>query len=235
MENLDPMGVHTGDSMVVAPAQTLTDREHQQLRSAALRIINALGIEGGCNVQFALATRLARVPRHRGQPARVALVGARLQGDRLSRSRASRRRSPSGKRLDEIPNAVTGKTCAAFEPALDYCVVKIPRWPFDKFPEADRRLGTQMKSTGEVMAIERSFEAAFSKALRSLEQPAPDPAALHEPVLIDVANDRRAHALLEALRGGATPEDLATPQRHLDLVPSPSRDHRRLRGAAALG
>ena len=111
-------------------------------------------------------------------------------------------------RLDEIPNAVTGKTCAAFEPALDYCVVKIPRWPFDKFPEADRRLGTQMKSTGEVMAIERSFEAAFSKALRSLEQPQPDPAALHEPVLIDVANDRRAAALLEALRGGATPEEL---------------------------
>src|SRR5262249_39159612 len=96
-----------------------------------------------------------------------------------------------------------------FEPALDYCVVKIPRWPFDKFPEADRRLGTQMKSTGEVMAIERSFEAAFSKALRSIEQAPPDPLELHEPVLIDVANDRRAHALREALRGGADPEALS--------------------------
>ncbi|MBV8529088.1 MAG: carbamoyl-phosphate synthase large subunit, partial [Candidatus Dormibacteraeota bacterium] len=114
-----------------------------------------------------------------------------------------------GLRLDEIANAVTGKTCAAFEPALDYCVVKIPRWPFDKFPEADRRLGTQMKSTGEVMAIERSFEAAFSKALRSIEQAVPDPAELHEPVLVDVANDRRAFAVLEALRGGADPAVLA--------------------------
>jgi carbamoyl-phosphate synthase large subunit len=208
MENLDPMGVHTGDSMVVAPAQTLTDREHQQLRSAALRIINALGIEGGCNVQFALApdSHEYHVIEVNPRVSRSSALASKATGFPIARVAA---KIASGKRLDEIPNAVTGKTCTAFEPALDYCVVKIPRWPFDKFPEADRRLGTQMKSTGEVMAIERSFEAAFNKALRSLEQPAPDPAALHEPVLIDVANDRRGHALLEALRGGATPEALA--------------------------
>ena len=208
MENLDPMGVHTGDSMVVAPAQTLTDREHQQLRSAALRIINALGIEGGCNVQFALApdSHEYHVIEVNPRVSRSSALASKATGYPIARVAA---KIAAGLRLDEIPNAVTGKTCAAFEPALDYCVVKIPRWPFDKFPEADRRLGTQMKSTGEVMAIERSFEAAFNKALRSLEQPQPDPAALHEPVLIDVANDRRGLALLEALRGGATTEELA--------------------------
>jgi carbamoyl-phosphate synthase large subunit len=207
MENLDPMGVHTGDSMVVAPAQTLTDREHQQLRSAALRIINALDIRGGCNVQFALApdSHDYYVIEVNPRVSRSSALASKATGYPIARVAA---KIAAGRRLDEIPNAVTGKTCAAFEPALDYCVVKIPRWPFDKFPEADRRLGTQMKSTGEVMAIERSFEAAFSKALRSLEQPQPDPAVLHEPVLIDVANDRRAAAILEALRGGATPEEL---------------------------
>ena len=207
MENLDPMGVHTGDSMVVAPAQTLTDREHQQLRSAALRIINALDIQGGCNVQFALApdSHEYHVIEVNPRVSRSSALASKATGYPIARVAA---KIAAGRRLDQIPNAVTGKTCAAFEPALDYCVVKIPRWPFDKFPEADRRLGTQMKSTGEVMAIERSFEAAFSKALRSLEQPQPDPAVLHEPVLIDVANDRRAAALMEALRGGATPEEL---------------------------
>jgi carbamoyl-phosphate synthase large subunit len=207
MENLDPMGVHTGDSMVVAPAQTLTDREHQQLRSAALRIINALDIRGGCNVQFALApdSHEYHVIEVNPRVSRSSALASKATGYPIARVAA---KIAAGRRLDQIPNAVTGKTCAAFEPALDYCVVKIPRWPFDKFPEADRRLGTQMKSTGEVMAIERSFEAAFSKALRSLEQPQPDPAVLHEPVLIDVANDRRAAALLEALRSGATPEEL---------------------------
>jgi carbamoyl-phosphate synthase large subunit len=207
MENLDPMGVHTGDSMVVAPAQTLTDREHQQLRSAALRIINALRIEGGCNVQFALSpdSHEYHVIEVNPRVSRSSALASKATGYPIARVAA---KIAAGLRLDEIPNAVTGKTCAAFEPALDYCVVKIPRWPFDKFPEADRRLGTQMKSTGEVMAIERSFEAAFNKALRSLEQPQPDPAALHEPVLIDVANDRRAAALLEAFRSGATPEEL---------------------------
>ena len=169
------MGVHTGDSMVVAPAQTLTDREHQQLRSAALRIINALDIQGGCNVQFALApdSHEYHVIEVNPRVSRSSALASKATGYPIARVAA---KIAAGRRLDQIPNAVTGKTCAAFEPALDYCVVKIPRWPFDKFPEADRRLGTQMKSTGEVMAIERSFEAAFSKALRSLEQPQPDPA-----------------------------------------------------------
>ncbi|MBV9100165.1 MAG: carbamoyl-phosphate synthase large subunit [Candidatus Dormibacteraeota bacterium] len=208
MENLDPMGVHTGDSMVVAPSQTLTDREHQQLRSAALRIISALEIAGGCNVQFALApdSHEYHVIEVNPRVSRSSALASKATGHPIARVAA---KIAAGRRLDEIPNAVTGKTCAAFEPALDYCVVKIPRWPFDKFPDADRRLGTQMKSTGEVMAIERSFEAAFSKALRSLEQTPPDPSLLHEPVLVDVANDRRAFAILEALRGGEDPVAVA--------------------------
>ena len=208
MENLDAMGVHTGDSMVVAPSQTLTDREHQQLRSAALRIIDALDIAGGCNVQFALhpETHEYYVIEVNPRVSRSSALASKATGYPIARVAA---KIAAGRRLDEIPNAVTGKTCAAFEPALDYCVVKIPRWPFDKFPEGDRRLGTQMKSTGEVMAIERSFEAAFSKALRSLEHRPPEGAAVAEPVLVDVANDRRAYALLHALRGGADAQQIA--------------------------
>jgi carbamoyl-phosphate synthase large subunit len=204
MENLDPMGVHTGDSIVVAPSQTLTDREHQQLRSAALRIISALDIAGGCNVQFALApdSHEYYVIEVNPRVSRSSALASKATGYPIARVAA---KIAVGRRLDEIANTVTGKTCAAFEPALDYCVVKIPRWPFDKFPDADRRLGTQMKSTGEVMAIERSFEGALSKALRSIEQTSPDPALLHERVLVDVANDRRIYAVLEALRAGADP------------------------------
>jgi carbamoyl-phosphate synthase large subunit len=203
MENIDPMGVHTGDSIVVAPAQTLTDREHQQLRSAALRLIAALDIRGGCNVQFALhpQTHEYYVIEVNPRVSRSSALASKATGYPIARLAA---KIAVGRRLDEVANAVTGKTCAAFEPALDYCVVKIPRWPFDKFPDADRRLGTQMKSTGEVMAIERSFEAAFNKAIRSLEQRRPDGAALRDPVLIESANDRRAFAVMEALRAGAT-------------------------------
>jgi len=208
MENLDPMGVHTGDSIVVAPSQTLTDREHQQLRSAALRIIGALDIEGGCNVQFALAphSHQYNVIEVNPRVSRSSALASKATGYPIARVAA---KIAIGRRLDEIPNAVTGQTTAAFEPALDYCVVKIPRWPFDKFPEADRRLGTQMKSTGEVMAIERSFEAAFSKALRSLEQPIPQPGDVFEPVLVASPNDRRIFAVMEALRGGAPVADVA--------------------------
>ncbi len=202
MENIDPMGVHTGDSIVVAPAQTLTDREHQQLRSAALRIISALDIEGGCNVQFAMHPESHDyfVIEVNPRVSRSSALASKATGYPIARVAA---KIAAGRRLDEIPNAVTGRTCAAFEPALDYCVVKIPRWPFDKFPDADRRLGTQMKSTGEVMAIERSFEAAFNKAIRSLEQRRPDVATLADRVLVESANDRRALAVMEALRGGA--------------------------------
>ncbi len=208
MENLDPMGVHTGDSIVVAPSQTLTDREHQQLRSAALRIISALRIAGGCNVQFALApdSHEYYVIEVNPRVSRSSALASKATGYPIARVAA---KIAAGLRLDEITNMVTQRTCAAFEPALDYCVVKIPRWPFDKFPEADRRLGTQMKSTGEVMAIERSFEAALTKALRSLEQPPPEAAQLKSSVLVDVPNDRRIFALLEALRGGAEVADLA--------------------------
>jgi carbamoyl-phosphate synthase large subunit len=208
MENLDPMGVHTGDSIVVAPAQTLTDREHQQLRSAALRIISALGIAGGCNVQFALAPDSSEYHVIEVNPrvSRSSALASKATGYPIARLAA---KIAAGRRLDEIPNAVTGKTCAAFEPALDYCVVKIPRWPFDKFPEADRRLGTQMKSTGEVMAIERSFEAAFSKALRSLEQRPPSEAEVRDPVLLDNPNDRRIFAVAEALRQGVSVDEVS--------------------------
>ncbi len=208
MENIDPMGVHTGDSIVVAPAQTLTDREHQQLRSAALRIISALAIEGGCNVQFAMHphTHEYFVIEVNPRVSRSSALASKATGYPIARLAA---KIAAGRRLDEVPNAVTGRTCAAFEPALDYCVVKIPRWPFDKFPDADRRLGMQMKSTGEVMAIERSFEAAFNKAIRSLEQRWPDPAVLRDRVLVDSPNDRRAFAIMEALRGGATVSEVS--------------------------
>ncbi|MFN2451750.1 MAG: carbamoyl-phosphate synthase large subunit [Candidatus Dormibacteria bacterium] len=208
MENLDPMGVHTGDSIVAAPVQTLTDREHQQLRSAALRIINALEIAGGCNVQFAMAPDSAEyyVIEVNPRVSRSSALASKATGYPIARVAA---KIAAGKRLHEISNDVTGRTTAAFEPAVDYCIVKIPRWPFDKFPEADRRLGTQMKSTGEVMAIERSFEAALSKAMRSLEQRPPQAAELGEAVLVDTANDRRLFALQEAMRGGTSVAELS--------------------------
>jgi carbamoyl-phosphate synthase large subunit len=208
MENLDPMGVHTGDSIVVAPSQTLTDREHQQLRSASLRIISALRIAGGCNVQFALApdSHEYYVIEVNPRVSRSSALASKATGYPIARVAA---KIAAGLRLDEITNMVTQRTCAAFEPALDYCVVKVPRWPFDKFPEADRRLGTQMKSTGEVMAIERSFEAAMTKALRSLEQQPPDAAELKSSILVDVPNDRRIFAILEALRAGTGVAELA--------------------------
>ena len=208
MENLDPMGVHTGDSVVVAPSQTLTDREYQMLRSSALRIIRALGIEGGCNVQFALDPLSAQyyVIEVNPRVSRSSALASKATGYPIARVAA---KIAVGRRLEEIPNQVTGKTFAAFEPALDYCVVKIPRWPFDKFPNADRTLNTQMKSTGEVMAIERTFEKAMAKALRSLEQKQPTAAELEDEALIETPNDRRLFALLHALGKGIAPAELA--------------------------
>ncbi|MDP6501854.1 MAG: carbamoyl-phosphate synthase large subunit, partial [Dehalococcoidales bacterium] len=168
MENLDPMGVHTGDSIVVAPSQTLTDKEYQMLRTASLKIIRALGIEGGCNVQLALDPKGEKYHVIEVNPrvSRSSALASKTTGYPIARVAA---KIAIGKSLDEIPNAVTGKTMASFEPALDYLVVKIPRWPFDKFALGDRSLGTQMKATGEVMAIDRCFEAALQKAIRSLE------------------------------------------------------------------
>ncbi len=181
MENLDPMGVHTGDSIVVAPSQSLSDRDYQMLRNSALKIIRALGIEGGCNVQFALAPRPDIVPWDASDNATDPPYHVIEVNPRVSRSSALASKATGypiarvaakiavGRYLHEIANSVTERTTAAFEPALDYCVVKIPRWPFDKFQIGDRSLGTQMKATGEVMAIDRTFEAALGKAIRSLE------------------------------------------------------------------
>ncbi|MFC1983694.1 carbamoyl-phosphate synthase large subunit [Chloroflexota bacterium] len=168
MENIDPMGIHTGDSIVVAPSQTLTNKEHQMLRTASLKIIRALGVEGGCNIQFALDPKSTNyyVIEVNPRVSRSSALASKATGYPIARVAA---KIAVGKRLDEIPNAVTGKTMAAFEPALDYLVVKIPRWPFDKFASGDRVLSTQMKATGEVMAIDRCFEAALQKAIRSLE------------------------------------------------------------------
>ncbi len=168
MENFDPVGIHTGDSIVVAPSQTLTNKEYQMLRTASLRIIRELGIEGGCNVQFALhpASNRYAVIEVNPRVSRSSALASKATGYPIARVAA---KIAVGKRLDEIPNAVTGKTMASFEPALDYVVVKIPRWPFDKFATGDRIIGTQMKATGEVMAIDRTFEAALQKAVRSLE------------------------------------------------------------------
>ena len=184
MENLDPMGVHTGDSIVVAPSQTLNDKDYQRLRTASLNIISGLDIKGGCNVQLAYRP-CKMVADQVGDGAGYDDEGSMYYvievNPRVSRSSALASKATGypiarvaakialGKTLDQISNAVTQKTTAAFEPALDYCVVKIPRWPFDKFPTGDRLLGTQMKATGEVMAIDRTFEAALQKAVRSLE------------------------------------------------------------------
>lgn len=169
MENLDPVGVHTGDSIVVAPSQTLMDKDYQMLRSSALNIITELGIEGGCNVQFALHPDSFQYAVIEVNPrvSRSSALASKATGYPIARVAA---KIALGLGLDEIPNAVTGKTFASFEPALDYCVVKFPKWPFDKFVTAKRTLGTQMKATGEVMAVARSFEAALQKAMHSLEE-----------------------------------------------------------------
>ena len=230
MENLDPMGVHTGDSIVVAPSQTLTDKEYQMLRTAALKIIRGLGIEGGCNVQFALQPhpRVASVidlEWQQDSPYYVIEVNPRVSRSSALASKATgypiarvAAKIAVGRRLDEIDNAVTGRTKAAFEPALDYCVVKIPRWPFDKFPHGDRRTTTQMKATGEIMVIDRSFEAAIQKGARSLElsgrtllwedpswRSEDDPAGDKLPL---GPNDLRLWGIMAALRRGFTIDQL---------------------------
>ncbi len=168
MENFDPMGVHTGDSIVIAPSQTLSDIEYHMLRTASLKIIQALGIEGGCNVQLAVNPDSFDYYIIEVNPrvSRSSALASKATGYPIARIAA---KIAVGKTLDQIENPITKTTLACFEPALDYCVVKVPRWPFDKFPNADRSLFTQMKATGEVMAIDRSFEAALMKSLRGLE------------------------------------------------------------------
>jgi len=215
MENVDPMGVHTGDSIVVAPSQTLSDADYQRLRTAALHIIDGLGIAGGCNIQFALdpASDAYFVIEVNPRVSRSSALASKATGYPIARVAA---KIAIGLRLDEIPNRITGLTKAAFEPALDYVVVKIPRWPFDKFPTSDRRLGTQMKATGEVMAIGRSFPEALLKAVRSLDLRVgglrlDDAAGWTEAEISSMvaeATDLRLFALAEALRRGRRVDDL---------------------------
>ena len=216
MENLDPMGVHTGDSVVIAPSQTLSDREYQMLRSASLRIIRGLGIEGGCNIQFALDPRgpTYYVIEVNPRVSRSSALASKATGYPIARVAA---KIALGRTLEEIPNAVTGKTCASFEPALDYVVIKVPRWPFDKFAAGDRRLGTQMQATGETMAIGRSVEEALLKALRSLDLQTdglrypPAPAWSVQDVRRRIADpcDERFFAVAEGLRRGMLAQEIA--------------------------
>ncbi len=212
MENLDPMGVHTGESIVVAPSQTLSDRDHQMLRTASLKCIRALRIEGGCNVQYAFNqdTGEYRVIEVNPRVSRSSALASKATGYPIARVAT---KIALGMTLDEIPNAVTGKTKAAFEPTLDYVVTKIPRWPFDKFRTVNPQIGTQMKSTGEVMAIGRNIEESLLKAVRSLEI---DADSLDPPVQwsdaqlverLEVATHQRLFAVAEALRRGIAGAD----------------------------
>ncbi len=168
MENFDPMGIHTGESIVTAPTQTLNDHDFQTLRSSAIKIIRALKVEGGCNIQFALNYNTGEyfIVEVNPRVSRSSALASKATGYPIARIAA---KIAIGMTLDEIPNDVTKETKACFEPSIDYVVVKIPRWPFDKFETADKRIGTQMKSTGETMAIGRTFEEALQKAIRSLE------------------------------------------------------------------
>ncbi|MDX1611335.1 MAG: carbamoyl-phosphate synthase large subunit, partial [Candidatus Thermoplasmatota archaeon] len=212
MENIDPMGVHTGESTVTAPSQTLSDQDHQILRSAALKVIRALDIQGGCNIQFAVDpdTREYVVIEVNPRVSRSSALASKATGYPIARVAAL---IAIGYTLDEIPNAVTRETPAAFEPTIDYVVTKIPRWPFDKFPHIDRTISTQMKSTGEAMGIGRTFEESFLKCLRSLEQGwelLGWPEATHEQLqrALDAPEDRRLLAVGELLRRGADPMEL---------------------------
>jgi carbamoyl-phosphate synthase large subunit len=211
MENFDPVGVHTGDSIVVAPSQTLSDREYQMLRSASLKIIRALNIEGGCNVQFALDPYSYQyyVIEVNPRVSRSSALASKATGYPIAKMAA---KIAIGYTLDEIVNPVTGQTYACFEPTLDYIVSKIPRWPFDKFTAANRKLGTQMKATGEVMAIGRTFEESIHKAIRSLEIGV-HRLFLKETDLLDAAtlemrlvkpDDERMFLIAEAFRRGYT-------------------------------
>ena len=216
MENLDPMGVHTGDSIVVAPSQTLSDKEYQMLRTCSIKIIRALGIEGGCNVQLSLDPKSFQYYIIEVNPrvSRSSALASKATGYPIARVAA---KIAIGLHLDEIENRVTGKTFACFEPALDYCVCKIPRWPFDKFTSADRRITSQMKATGEVMALDRSFESALMKAVRCLEIGVDSlrykGASLWSDMRIEellvTPTDERLFVIAEAFRRGMLVEEVA--------------------------
>jgi len=214
MENFDPMGVHTGDSIVVAPSQTLSDKDYQMLRTSALKIIRGLKIEGGCNVQYAFrpydnfdtSNPNYYVIEVNPRVSRSSALASKATGYPIARVAA---KIALGKKLDEIKNEVTSRTTSAFEPALDYCAVKIPRWPFDKFEKGNRKIGTQMKATGEVMAIDRTFESAFLKAIRALD--ISNQSHLGEPPKAESLNvrdlypdDTRIFKIFSLLRRGAS-------------------------------
>ncbi|WP_423801289.1 carbamoyl-phosphate synthase (glutamine-hydrolyzing) large subunit [Neobacillus sp. SAB-20_R2A] len=213
MENMDPVGVHTGDSIVVAPSQTLTDVQYQMLRDVSIKVIRELEIIGGCNIQFALHPESNEYYIIEVNPrvSRSSALASKATGYPIARMAA---KCAIGYHLDEIVNPITGNTFASFEPAIDYIVVKLPRFPFDKFPEADRTLGTQMKATGEVMAIDRTFEGALNKAIRSMEMNVyglckEANQALEETALVqllETANDQRLFIIAEAFRRGMTLE-----------------------------
>src|SRR5579863_4408816 len=217
IENLDPMGVHTGDSITVAPAQTLTDSQYQEMRDAALKVMRVIGVEtGGSNVQFAVEPKTGRLVVIEMNPrvSRSSALASKATGFPIAKIAT---RLAIGYTLDEIPNDITGQTPASFEPALDYVVVKIPRFAFEKFPGADPTLTTHMKSVGEAMAIGRSFPEALQKALRSLESnhgpfrfneetPADAESLLRA---VGTPHDGRLATIHQALRAGATPQDVA--------------------------
>ena len=215
MENIDPVGVHTGDSIVVAPSQTLGDKEYQMLRTSALNIISELNITGGCNVQYALHPESFEycVIEVNPRVSRSSALASKATGYPIARVAA---KIAIGYTLDEIPNAITGQTMASFEPMLDYCVVKLPRLPFDKFISAKRTLTTQMKATGEVMSICDSFEGALMKAIRSLEQHVDSLLSYdysdlsREEILrkLEIVDDRRIWLIAEAIRKGISYEEI---------------------------
>jgi carbamoyl-phosphate synthase large subunit len=215
MENIDPVGIHTGDSIVVAPTQTLSDRDYQMLRSGALKIIRALGIEGGCNIQYALDSESSQyyVIEVNPRVSRSSALASKATGYPIAKVAA---KIALGYTLEEIPNGVTGTTSACFEPTLDYVVVKVPRWPFDKFATARRTLGSQMKATGEVMALGRTFPAALLKAIHSLEMnfvslivPEFEKFSLSELLQkLQAADDERIFAVAESIRRGISIEQI---------------------------
>lgn len=212
MENFDPVGVHTGDSIVIAPAVTLSDKEYQMLRSASLDIITELGIEGGCNCQFALNPNSFEYSVIEVNPrvSRSSALASKATGYPIAKITT---KIALGYTLDEIKNEITGKTCACFEPALDYVVVKVPKWPFDKFVNASRKLGTQMKATGEVMSIARTFEAAIMKAVRGAEIGLD---TLNNPILEGTINkenisnqdDLRLFSVFKAIKEGVSLKEI---------------------------
>ena len=238
MENIDPVGVHTGDSIVVAPTQTLTDGQFQMLRTASINIIRYLGIEGGCNVQYALDTRSNQyyVIEVNPRVSRSSALASKATGYPIAKVAA---KVALGMTLDEITNAVTGDTKACFEPSIDYVVCKFPRWPFEKFTLADRQIGTQMKATGEVMALDRTLEGSLLKAIRSLEvgEGYLHLAKLDSQSLYDIrcllhrTDNERIFVVAEALRRGIEPEEINRITR-IDHPRAPCRGlncHRRCR------